>query len=60
MAQQVKDPALSLLWALVAAGVWARPLAQELPHAKGRGQKKRGGAAAITHVCTDYIVNKAL
>ena len=42
-AQQVKDPALSLLWLVAGGGitavVWVQSLAWELPHAMGEAKK---------------------
>ena len=43
MAQQVKDPVLSLAVAWVTAVVWVQFLAQELVHAVGAARKKITG-----------------
>ena len=59
MAQWVKDPAVSLLWAWVTAVVQVQCLAQELPNAMGEamlgrsrtnGEVSRGKEGAPTRV----------
>ena len=43
MVQQVKDPALSVLWLWIVAVVQVRSLAQELACAAGTAKKKKKG-----------------
>ena len=67
MAQQVKDPALSLHWLRVAAGVMVQSLAQVLLHAmdvtfphqkEKKKKKKKEFKTLIDYECKDTYIMK--